>query len=162
MPVKGAPAKKPPPVAKADPKKGGALEEITDNRPRQVSFVKDFTVEHGPTGMRITEEIAKRFSQTYMQINVIEVNRETQEEQLRDTIQIDLSCMLFPRQKFEFKWLFDRVKPLQIHYVSVTVQSDQPLLSEFLRKKLNPLQINLVACKDIPYKTEPKFKPIYS
>ena len=33
-PVKGAPAKKPPAAAKPDPKKGGALEEITDNRPR--------------------------------------------------------------------------------------------------------------------------------
>jgi hypothetical protein len=31
---KGAPAKKPPAQAKPDPKKGGALEEITDNRPR--------------------------------------------------------------------------------------------------------------------------------
>jgi hypothetical protein len=35
-------------------------------------------------------------------------------------------------------------------------------LSPFLRKKLNPLQINLVACKDIPYKTDPTFKPIYA
>ena len=36
------------------------------------------------------------------------------------------------------------------------------MLNEFLRKKLNPLQITLVSMKDIPYKTEPKYKPIYS
>ena len=29
------------------------------------------------------------------------------------------------------------------------------------RKKLNPLQVNLAAIKDIPYKTDPKYKPIY-
>jgi hypothetical protein len=32
----------------------------------------------------------------------------------------------------------------------------------FMRKKLNPLMVNLVACKDVPYKTEPQYKPIYS
>jgi len=31
-----------------------------------------------------------------------------------------------------------------------------------LRKKLNPMQINLVACKDIPFKTELRFKPIFA
>lgn len=36
------------------------------------------------------------------------------------------------------------------------------MLSEFLRKKLNPLAVNLVAIKDIPFKTEPKYKPIYA
>ena len=36
------------------------------------------------------------------------------------------------------------------------------MLSEFYRKKLNPLIINLVACKDIPFKTEPKYKPIFA
>lgn len=79
---KGAPAsKKPPaPAAKADPKKGGALEEITDNRPRQISFTKDFGAEMGGNGLRITEEVAKRLAETYMKIEVIEVNRETQEE----------------------------------------------------------------------------------
>ena len=33
-PVKGAPAKKVAAPVKTDPKKGGVLEEITDNRPR--------------------------------------------------------------------------------------------------------------------------------
>jgi len=51
---------------------------------------------------------------------------------------------------------------MAIHYLNVKVESDQPLLSDFLGKKLNPLQINLVAIKDIPYKVEPRFKPIYA
>lgn len=74
---------------------------------------------------------------------------------------LDLSCLLFPRNKVDFQWTFDKLKPLQIHYLNVSIQSETPLLSDFLRKKLNPLQINLVACKDIPYKTEHKYKPIY-
>lgn len=89
--------------------------------------------------MRITEEVAKRFAETYLKIDIYEVNRETQEEKLRDTIKIDLSCLLYPKERIEYKWTFDRVKPLQIHYLNVTVISEQPLLSEFLRKKLNPL-----------------------
>jgi hypothetical protein len=36
------------------------------------------------------------------------------------------------------------------------------LLSNYLRKKLNPMLVNLNACKDIPFKTDPKFKPIYA
>jgi len=35
-------------------------------------------------------------------------------------------------------------------------------LSEFYRKKLNPLQINLVSVKDIPFKTEAKYMPIFA
>jgi len=42
------------------------------------------------------------------------------------------------------------------------ISIDQPLLSEFYRKKLNPLQINLAAIKDIPFKVEPKYKPIFA
>lgn len=48
-----------------------------------------------------------------------------------------------------------------MHYLQLKIVSDIPLLSDFLRKKLNPLQLTLVACKDIPYKTEHKFKPIH-
>lgn len=44
----------------------------------------------------------------------------------------------------------------------MSIKCDQPLLSEFYRKKLNPLQINLVSIKDIPFKTEPKYRPIYA
>jgi len=54
------------------------------------------------------------------------------------------------------------LKTLPIHWLKVSVTSELPMLTEFLRKKLNPLQINLVSCKDIPFKTEPRYKPIYA
>ena len=49
-----------------------------------------------------------------------------------------------------------------IEYLDLCITSDKPLLSDFYRKKLNPMQINLVSVKDIPFKTEPKYKPIYA
>ena len=51
---------------------------------------------------------------------------------------------------------------MQLHYLTLKVTADETLLSDFLRKKLNPLQLNLVNCKDIPFKTEPKYKPIFA
>lgn len=162
---KAAAAKKaPPPAAKPDPKKGGttALEEITDNRPRIISLTKDFATEAGGVGLKINEEMAKRISETVIKIDVIEVNRETLEESVKDHVLIDISCLLYPTTPgIEFSWTFDKLKPMQLHYLNVKITSDQPLLSDFLRRKLNPLQLHLVACKDIPYKTEHRFKPIH-
>ena len=51
---------------------------------------------------------------------------------------------------------------MQLHYLNFSIKCEQPLLSDFYRKKLNPMQINLVSVKDIPFKTEPKYKPIYA
>ena len=51
---------------------------------------------------------------------------------------------------------------MELHYLEIRVKSEQPMLSEFYRKKLNPLLINLVSFKDIPFKTEPKYKPIFA
>jgi len=50
----------------------------------------------------------------------------------------------------------------QLNYLNLAIKSETALLSDFYRKKLNPLQINLVSVKDIPFKTEPKYKPIYA
>ena len=145
--------------AKADPKKGGAFEEITDNRPRTVSFCKDF----GPEGLglRVTEQVALQLASQSVRVLVFEVNRETQEEKLSESLVIDLSCLLFPAQKSEFEWTYDKLKALPIHYLRVKIEADQALLSAFLRKKLNPLQITVVAAKNVPYKMEPRYKPIY-
>ncbi len=161
-----AAAKKPAAApGKPDPKKGGApgaLEEITDNRPRIISYTKDFAAEAGGAGLRINDEMAKKIADSYIKVEVIEVNRETQEESLRDSVSIDISCLLFPSiPNVEFQWAFDKLKPMSLHYLNFKITSDQPLLSDFMRKKLNPLQIHLLACKDIPYKTEHKFKPIH-
>lgn len=54
------------------------------------------------------------------------------------------------------------MKTMAIHYLEIKIACETPLLSYFLRKKLNPMQINLVACKNIPFKTEPKYKPIFA
>ena len=59
-------------------------------------------------------------------------------------------------------WRFDKLKAMQLNYLTLSIKSDLPLLTPFYRKKLNPLQINLVSVKDIPFKTEPKYKPIYA
>jgi len=59
-------------------------------------------------------------------------------------------------------WKFDKLKPMSLNYLNLTIKSELPLLSDFYRKKLNPMQINLVSVKDIPFKTEPKYKPIYA
>jgi hypothetical protein len=49
-----------------------------------------------------------------------------------------------------------------LHYIKISINIDQPLLNSFLRNKLNPLLVNILSCKDVPVKTEPKFKPIYA
>lgn len=54
------------------------------------------------------------------------------------------------------------MRTMQLHYLNLRIHSETPLLSEFYRKKLNPLQVNLVAVKDIPFKTDPKYRPIYA
>ena len=76
---KAAAAKKAPAPAKPDPKKGGApgaLEEITDNRPRTITLTKDFAAEAGGAGLKINEEIAKKIVDSYIKVEVWEVNRE--------------------------------------------------------------------------------------
>lgn len=169
---KKAAAKKP--AGKPAPGKA-TMEEITDNRPRTMSYLNDFA-ENGVAPMKISEAIAERFTKQILKLQICSVNRETQEESVDETIDIDVSCLLFPRKTVEvsinnnnltqfviqFEWKFDKLQTMAIHYLNVKVESDQPLLSDFLGKKLNPLQINLVAIKDIPYKVEPRFKPIYA
>ena len=87
-----AAAKKP-----SDAKKGGAskLEEVADNRPRTVNYERDFAAEANGIGLEITEEVAIKFSEAVLNLQVFETNTETQEEALIETIQIDLSCLLF-------------------------------------------------------------------
>lgn len=101
-------------------------------------------------------------SSASLNIQIFETDRETQVDKLVETLEIDISCLLFPKENIDFTWHFDKLKTLQLHYLTFTVKCPTPLLSELLRKKLNPMQINLVACKDIPFKTEPRFKPIFA
>ena len=121
---KAAAAKKAPaPAGKADPKKaGGALEEITDNRPRTVTITKDFATEAGGLGIKVNEELAKRIAETFIKIEVYDVNRETQEETLKDSVTVDISCILFPATpNLEFSWTFDKLKIMQLHYLTFKI-----------------------------------------
>ena len=45
----------------------------------------------------VTEEVALAMSRASLELEVYEVDRETQEETLQETIAIDLSPLLFPK-----------------------------------------------------------------
>jgi len=51
----------------------------------------------GGVGLEITKEIAIEFSKAFMNVEIYDVNRETQEEVLQETIKLDLSCLLYPK-----------------------------------------------------------------
>jgi hypothetical protein len=51
---------------------------------------------------------------------------------------------------------------MELLYLNIAVSSDVPVLNSFQRKKLNPLMVTLVACKGVPYHSEPKYKPVFS
>ena len=46
---------------------------------------------------------------------------------------------------------------MSIHWLEIRIKTQTGLLSSYLRKKLNPMQVRLMSIKDIPFKTEPKF-----
>ena len=83
------------PAAAEDPKakgkapakgKGGdksALEEITDHRPREIKFVKDFVEEAAP--VKFTEDLAKFFEGYILKFEIWDTNRETLEEKFLES-----------------------------------------------------------------------------
>lgn len=62
----------------------------------------------------------------------------------------------------QIDWVFLKLKTPQVLWLKIKMSSNGALLSDFLRKKLNPMLITLEACKGIPLKSDPKFKPIFS
>ena len=85
------------PPKKPDPKKGGSkLEEITDNRPRTVKY--EFETSAEGQALEISEFIAKALTSAKLTLQVFDVNKDTLAESLLDQVEIDLSCMLFPRE----------------------------------------------------------------
>jgi hypothetical protein len=56
----------------------------------------------GGQGLRVSEEVGKRFGEVMMKVDVYSVNREMpSEESLKEEIRIDLSCLLFPKNKVD-------------------------------------------------------------
>ena len=145
---------------KAPPKdaKKGAMDEIDDPVPTVVSYTKSY--EESP--FTFTEDLAKAWSNFIMKIEVYEYNRETSEDDLKDTLEVDLSYFLFPESPINDSWNFENVKIYSLNYLKLSITTDQPLLSEFIRKKLNPLQIFILAAKDVPAKTDLKYLPVYT
>ena len=93
--TKAAAGKKPP----AAPAKGGGagskLEEITDNRARIVNYERDFAAENNGVGLEVSEDVAIKFSEAILHLQVFDIDKETQDEILLETIEIDLSGLLY-------------------------------------------------------------------
>jgi hypothetical protein len=99
-----------------------------------------------------------------MSVQVFVVNRDKPDEEvLKETIELDLSPLLWETSPGgELKWAFDKLQTIELLYLNVTVSSDVPVLNGFQRRKLNPLMVTLVACKGVPYHSEPKYKPVFA
>lgn len=107
-PVKGGKGKAAAP-AKGAPKATSALEEITDNRPRIIQYVKNFGEDAAP--LHITDTVAKWFESNVMKVEVYLINREKPEEEvLKETMELDLSPLLWEtKNEGELKWSFDKL-----------------------------------------------------
>jgi len=149
---------KPSPTKKgaAGKKDAKAVEEITDNRPRVVNLKRDIAEECGGQGMRFTEPIVSKFATQNLVIHVI------QDEKIIETVQFSLNETLWRENGHTYSWRFNAMKTIAIHYLEVKLVTQSGLLSTYLRKKLNPMMIRLASCKDIPFKSEPKYKPIFA
>lgn len=134
------------------------MEEIDDPVPTTVKYVKNF--EDSP--LKITEEVAHKWADYILKIDFYEYNHEKSEDEYKDSLEIDLSFFLFPEDPLEEEWNEEYVKIHSLDYFNLKITTDNPLLSEFLRKKLNPLQIYILAARDVPEKTDPKYKPVYT
>ena len=65
--------------------------------------------------------------------------------ELGDTLEahiFDLSPLLYD-QKPSIQWLVDRSQIDELCSLQITLESDKPLLSPFLRRKLNPMLVTV-------------------
>lgn len=82
-----------------------------------VTFEKDFATEG--ESIEINENVALDFSKSFMTINIYTVNRETLEEKLSETIKINLSCMLFPKDNCDVSFRIDHIKQLFLVFMEI-------------------------------------------
>lgn len=50
-------------------------------------------------------------------MEIYEVHRETLEETLQESIDLDISSLLYPNSEVDFQWRFDRMKTMSIDYL---------------------------------------------
>ena len=87
-----------------------------------------------------------------MKVQLIEINQETNEEETVDEIVIDLTCLLFPKVGKTYEWSFEHLKTPKLNHLKLSLTTTDPLLTDFYRKKYNPLELNILSAKDIPEK----------
>ena len=82
------------------PKAGGAkgagattFEEITDNRPREIQYLRNLAEEGG--SIKITEDVAYFLEKFIMKVEITSLNKETQEEENAESVELDLSLFLY-------------------------------------------------------------------
>lgn len=90
-----AAAGKKPAAAPQKGAQGSKLEEISDNRARIVNYERDFAAENNGVGLEVTEDVAIKLSEAILHLQVFDIDKETQDEILVETIELDLSGLLF-------------------------------------------------------------------
>lgn len=93
------------------------MDEIDDPTPTVVKFTKNF--EDSP--LRVTEELAHKWSEMVMKVDVYEYNRETNEDKLKDSIELDLSFFLFSQTATYNEWEFEKLKLYCINYLKIKI-----------------------------------------
>lgn len=144
--------------------KGGAkkapVEELDDN-PRIIAWTEDIGTEEAKLTM--TEDYIKKLAaEGYMKVQLIEINPETNEEEEVDEVQIDLTCLLFPKVGKTYEWSFEHLKTPKINHLKLSLTTTDPIMTDFYRKKYNPLELNILSAKDIPEKEGNQFMPVFS
>jgi hypothetical protein len=96
-----------------------------------------------------------------MSLQLIDTNPETGDETPIETIIVDISGFVYPDKPHSMEWTFDNLKTTKINYLKLKISTSAPFLSDFWKKKLNPLYINIIAAKSIPAKDDGIYQPIY-
>lgn len=82
-----------------DPKGKPNTAEDHDGRSRLVSFEKEMGE------LKVSDKMAKIFSTEVVKIEVYELNKETNEEYLKECIDLDLSKLLYFKEEFKVNFL---------------------------------------------------------
>ena len=124
---------------KAPPPKKGAIEVITDNNPWVISCYQEIGTAENQ--ISISEDYVRKICSTggLMSLTLIDTNPETLEETVLDSLSIDISGLVFPDKAHTLTWTFDNLKFKKVNYLKLSLSSGAAFLSDFYRKKLNPL-----------------------